>query len=430
MRRLLFLLIVAGALWGAPGAFAATWCGTGESPTDRPDVTTGAQIHAIYVIPADGADTFANGANEMATDIASITSWWQGQDPTRIPRFDAAAFPAGTCADISFVRLSKPGTFYAMGASQAFALVENELANAGFDDPYKKYLVYYDGPSIEDGVCGTGAGSFDSGPAFAVVWLAGCGPDYPTDAIAAHELLHALGALPAGAPNACTVADDPFGVADSAHPCDSATDVLYPEASPDVPLSSLVLDYNHDDYYAHSGSWPDIQDSIWMHLLNVPAVPLALTITGSGGAYSDLPGLVCIATCTTQWDQGTTVQLSAVPNRGSRFIGWTGACAGPDVCSLDLKAAAAATAVFGPARISVKATTAGRGTVYCAPRCSSTFKAGTALNLIAQPAKGWRFLRWSGACKGTQPICRPLTNYSLVAKATFKKKPVVKKKKR
>ena len=62
MRRLLVLLVVAGALWGAPGAFAAGWCGSGESADDRPDATTGAQIHAIWAVPADGADTFATGA--------------------------------------------------------------------------------------------------------------------------------------------------------------------------------------------------------------------------------------------------------------------------------------------------------------------------------------------------------------------------------
>ena len=31
------------------------------------------------------------------------------------------------------------------------------------------------------------------------------------------------------------------------------------------PLSSLYLDFNHDDYYGHSGSWADIQDSLWLH---------------------------------------------------------------------------------------------------------------------------------------------------------------------
>ena len=80
VRRLLVLAIVGAALWGAPGAFAAGWCGAGESTVDRPDATTGAQIHAIWVVPADSPDTFATGAPKMADDLASLSTWWVGQD--------------------------------------------------------------------------------------------------------------------------------------------------------------------------------------------------------------------------------------------------------------------------------------------------------------------------------------------------------------
>ena len=48
------------------------------------------------------------------------------------------------------------------------------------------------------------------------------------------ELLHALGALPAGAPHPCSASDD-------GHPCDSEQDILYPYAS-GAALSSLILD--------------------------------------------------------------------------------------------------------------------------------------------------------------------------------------------
>ena len=238
MRRLVVLLVAAGALWGAPGAFAAGWCGSGESAVDRPDATTGAQIHAIWVVPADSPDTFATGAPKLADDLASLSTWWVGQDPTRTPRIDDAAFPGGTCADISFVRLSEPGSFYG-GADLAFNSIENDLEAMGFGNLFKKYLVYYDGPLVEQDVCGSGLGQRDSGPSFAIVWLAGC-PGIPTDGVAAHELLHALGAMPpnSGAPNACP--------GDAGHPCDSTQDVLYPYAS-GAPLAQLVLDVNHDD---------------------------------------------------------------------------------------------------------------------------------------------------------------------------------------
>ena len=150
-----------------------------------------------------------------------------------------------------------------------FGAITNSLAATG--SRFKDYLVYYDGPSVQTDVCGVGGTrAFDEGPGVAVVLLQGC-PDVPSDTIATHELLHALGALPPGDPHPCP--------GDSGHPCDSPTDVLYPFAS-GGPLSSLVLDFNHDDYYGHSGSWPDIQDSLWLHHVGVPEEPLGRGVLG------------------------------------------------------------------------------------------------------------------------------------------------------
>lgn len=421
IRAVLVVAILGAALWGAPGAFAAGWCGTGESPADLQDVVTGPQIHAIYATPSDGADTFATVAPRLADDLASITTWWQGQDSTRIPRIDDAPFNGVTCADISFVRLPDPASKWAgMGAGAAFSLIGSDLFGLGFDSPYKKYYVYFDGPSVEADVCGTGSGTFSSGPSFAVVWLAGC-PDVPTDAVGAHELLHALGALPSGAPNACTATTNPLGAfPDLGHPCDSATDLLYPVTT-GQPLSSLVLDYNHDDYYAHSGTWIDLQDSAWLHRIDVPQLALTVNISGVGSVESDQPGLVCTATCTTQWDPGSPITLNPLATRQTHFIGWRGACTGNQPCFITLATPMTVTAMFGPARIAANVSETGKGRVACSPACSHNLLAGTSLLLRAVPAKGWKFVRWSGACKGTHPTCRPSTNYAFSAHATFAK---------
>ena len=116
---------------------------------------------------------------------------------------------------------------------------------------YAKQLVYYDGPTDDDQVCGQGGGSAD-GSGVAMVYLANC-TDVPTAAVAAHELLHAFGALASsGPPHACPDTRD--------HPCDSEADILYPYAGTS-PLTSLVLDVGRNDYYGHSGAWLDVQDS-------------------------------------------------------------------------------------------------------------------------------------------------------------------------
>jgi hypothetical protein len=416
VRKLAALVAAGAALWLAPGALAAGWCGTGEAATDSPDITTGRQIHPIVVVPADGADNFVADANKLADDVASMTAWWTGQDPTRAPRFDQTGFPGGTCLDISFVRLPEGAASF-RGGNAAFNLLRAALETVGFSSSYKKYVVYYDGPSVETNVCGTGGGGFDpfhTGPTFAVVWLAGC-PGVPTDQIGTHELIHALGALPVGAPHACP--------GDAGHPCDAPfVDVLSPQTD-GRPLQQQVLDVNHDDYYAHSGTWDDIQDSGWLSHLDAPQVPLSVAMQGGAGRVtSDLPGLDCTIACTTQWDQGSIVTLDAIPGTRLRFVRWAGACTGDSTCAVTLAQAQSVTAVFGPQTIPVKVTTTGRGTVRCTPVCSKAFAAGDPLTLHAVPANGWKFASWSGGCKGTRPVCRPTTGSALTVRATFRRK--------
>ena len=89
----------------------------------------------------------------------------------------------------------------------------------------------------------------------------------------AHELLHNLGAVPDQAPHICF----------EHSVCDWYWDVETQFPTGD-PISKLVLDYGRDDYYGHSGSWIDIQDSLWLRHLDTPQEPLALPILGDDGA--------------------------------------------------------------------------------------------------------------------------------------------------
>ena len=227
MRKALFLAAAAAALWLAPGALASGWCGTGESATDRPDVVTGAQVHVVVATPADSPDLFAAEANELADDVDSISAWWTGQDPTRVPRYDLAIFPGGTCLDISFVRLPLPASSYT--GTQAFRAVAGTLASSGFSNAYKDYVVYYDGPSVLQDVCGTGGGTLRPGRGVRgrlAERLPRPRERRDPGARAAARLRRA----PARRAERLHGCDRPGRVADSGHPCDSPTDVLYPYA--------------------------------------------------------------------------------------------------------------------------------------------------------------------------------------------------------
>jgi Divergent InlB B-repeat domain len=412
VRKAVFVAALLLGLWLAPGALASGWCGSGETSTDRPDIATGQQVHAVVAVPADGGDTFATAANTLADNVTSMLAWWQGQDSTRIPRFDQASFGTTGCLDISFVRLSGTAASYtAGGASGAFQAMVQELGRTA--NSYKDYLVYYDGPSVEANVCGVGGTrAFATGPSFAIVLLQGC-PGVAEDLVATHELIHAFGAVPPGDPHTCP--------GDTGHVCDSQSDILYPTTSGE-PLSSKVLDYNHDDYYGHSGTWPDIQDSPWLHRLDLPGEALGLTFSGVGEVKSDLPGLDCTATCTTQWDQGSTVTLTAQPTATTRFVRWTGGCKGSAPCVVKLDQPLSVAATFGPLRIPLTVRVAGKGSVRCTPQCTKTFPGGNQLALRAVPAKGWRFVSWGGGCKGKLLLCRPSTDFALSVRATFRRK--------
>jgi hypothetical protein len=399
----------------APAAIAPLrWCGNDLAQVDRMhDRMGGEQIHVIYALPADGPNRFAELASPIATDVATIDSWWRREDPSRAPRFDLFDFPGCESRfgklDLSFVRLPDPTSVYLPDVDR-FQRIATQLASTPFDfaAPDKKYLVYYDGVVAESLLCGTGSGGPTTGGRFsyAIVYLrSGCdltiGDGGGAAYVGAHELLHALGALPPGAPHPCP--------GDDGHPCDSSVDVLGTYYG-GGPLDGAILDVNRDDYYAHGGAWFDIQDSRWL-LHATTQVQLSVHIEGSGLVMSGVNRQECDGSCATEWDAGTDIELVANPLPGFGLGSWTGACAGTSgsTCSVALRATTEAGVVFRPLRrLALQIT--GRGTVTstavrCSRSCSTQQVEGSRVALRAKAAKGWRFVRWSGSCRGTRPAC-------------------------
>ncbi len=106
--------------------------------------------------------------------------------------------------------------------------------------------------------------------------------------------------------------------------------------------------------YDITGAPRDGQPDIGAFEFGATPRPL-LTVTaealgGSGVVTSSPAGISCGTTCGARFDPGTTVVLSAKPDRGYRFLGWSGGCSGKARCTLGLTSPQSVIARFAPSK--------------------------------------------------------------------------------
>jgi hypothetical protein len=150
---------------------------------------------------------------------------------------------------------------------------------------------------------------------------------------------------------------------------------------------------------------------------------------GSGTVVSNPAGLICTGTaphkCTTEEiEKGTTVTLTASPAVGYLFKSWKGCdTVNGRQCTVSLTEAKAIAAKFTPSKnLTVDVSGSGQvaanpGGATCSPGCTSitaAYKKGTAVTLVATPARHFHFVGWSGDCS---PSCT--MNEDHAATATF-----------
>jgi len=155
-------------------------------------------------------------------------------------------------------------------------------------------------------------------------------------------------------------------------------------------------------------------------LCNIGKVKLTVTRSGTGGgsvATQNTTDIVCGTVCTKSYAPGTSITLTAAPDRISAFTAWSGGgCTGTaTTCTFTISADTTVVATFTELPIftlTVTRSGAGGGTVStganeiaCPTICSNKFLQGASVTLAAAPDSASVFGSWTGGCTGASTAC-------------------------
>lgn len=158
---------------------------------------------------------------------------------------------------------------------------------------------------------------------------------------------------------------------------------------------------------------PLFKDIGWVVTPSAPtSYALNVSVAGFGTVTSNPSGINCGTDCSETYSTGTNVTLTATPNPGNSFSGWSGACTGSTPsCTVSMNAAKSVAATFTSTpqvTLSIAKIGTGTGTVTrsggainCGSTCTESMAPGTIATISATPAAGSTFAGWSGgACSG------------------------------
>ncbi|HWU87283.1 MAG TPA: hypothetical protein VN253_08410, partial [Kofleriaceae bacterium] len=163
-----------------------------------------------------------------------------------------------------------------------------------------------------------------------------------------------------------------------------------------------------------------------------------LTVSRNGaatGTVSSNPGgITCGASCSAIFPLGTVVTLTATPDTGAEFAGWSGGgCSGSaPTCMVTVAAATTVTATFEVATYPVMIHLGGAGTgmvvapaagIICPGTCTAMVPHGGQLSLTASTGASSLFMGWTvngggTACAGTGACASTITGPTTIT-ATF-----------
>lgn len=156
---------------------------------------------------------------------------------------------------------------------------------------------------------------------------------------------------------------------------------------------------------------------------------LSLSVIGRGRVTSDPAAVDCAADCTVALACFDEVTLSATPEEGARFDGFTGDCTDAESCDLVFDDDRAVTASFVDVfdlEVSLLGSGEGRITsspvgIDCGTDCAETFDDGTVVTLTQAEIGDSVFQGWGGDCAsaGTADTCMVTLDQDLDVTATY-----------
>ncbi len=126
--------------------------------------------------------------------------------------------------------------------------------------------------------------------------------------------------------------------------------------------------------------------------------PLTVHVEGEGSVVEEV-----VQAKTTDYEEGTVVELTPTPADGWRFVEWKGDLTGsssPETITMD--AAKEVTAVFEKRDYPLTVNISGEGTVteQVVQAKTTNYEGGTVVELTPVPADGWEFVEWQGDLTG------------------------------
>ncbi|MFT6733319.1 MAG: hypothetical protein ACJAS9_001504 [Polaribacter sp.] len=159
---------------------------------------------------------------------------------------------------------------------------------------------------------------------------------------------------------------------------------------------------------------------------------LSVVVNGSGNVNSSPSGINCGSDCSELYPENSQIDLTASPNAGWMFNGWSGSCSGQSSCTVTMNANKTVTATYiVETEITHLLTVnlSGDGSVTsnpvginCGSDCSELYVENTEIDLTANPNAGWLFSGWSGSCSG-QSNCTVIMNANKTVTATYEEEP-------